>query len=86
MAIPNNITRNHIIQVINQIDNGRQIPTKRLPRRVALRFNNENYPVKILISWGHEVATGQELLYNSFTSQEAVRYLTDLGFEIVRLR
>lgn len=85
MAIPNNITRNHVIQVINQINNERQIPTRRLPRRVALRFNNENYPVKVLISWGHQVATGQELLYNSFTSQEAARYLTVLGFEIVRL-
>lgn len=84
MAIPNSITRNHIIQIINQINNERQIPTRRLPRRVALRFNNENYPVKVLISWGHEVATGQDLPYNLFVSQEAVKYLTFLGFEIVR--
>jgi hypothetical protein len=85
MAIPNNITRNHIIQVINQIDNRRQIPSIRLAREVALRFNEINYPVKILISWGHEIASGQELPYTSFITQEAVRYLTDLGFEIVRL-
>jgi hypothetical protein len=85
MAIPNSITRNHVIQVINQIDNRRQIPSIRLPRKVALRFNKNNYPVKILISWGHEIASGQELPYTSFITQEAVRYLTDLGFEIVRL-
>ena len=85
MAIPKSITRNHVIQVINQIDNGRQIPSKRLPRKVALRFKETNYPVKILISWGYEVATGQDLIYSSFVTQEAVRYLTSLGFEIVRL-
>jgi hypothetical protein len=48
-------------------------------------LNNENYPVKILISWGHEVSTGQELPYNLFVSQEAVRFLTGLGFEIVNI-
>ncbi|NBW29939.1 MAG: hypothetical protein EBR35_01580 [Flavobacteriales bacterium] len=61
MAIPQNITRNHINEVINQINNG------------------------ILISWGHEVSTGQELPYNLFVSQEAVRFLTALGFEIVNI-
>ena len=85
MAIPQNITRNHINEVINQINNGRQIPSIRLPLRVALRLNNENYPVKILISWGHEVSTWQELPYNLFVSQEAVRFLTALGFEIVNI-
>jgi hypothetical protein len=85
MAIPKGITRNHINEVINQINNGRQIPSIRFARKVALRFNNENYPVKILISWGHEVSTGQELSYNLFVSQEAVRYLTALGFEIVNI-
>ena len=85
MAIPQNITRNHINEVINQINNGRQIPSIRLPLRVALRLNNENYPVKILISCGHEVSTGQDLPYNLFVSQEAVRFLTALGFEIVNI-
>lgn len=84
MAIPNNITRNHVLEVINQIENGRQIPAKRLPRRVALRFNNENYPVKILISWSSEIFSGEELNYNLFITNEAIKYLTDLGFEIVR--
>jgi len=85
MPIPKIITRNDVIQVIKQIDNERQIPSKRLPRKVALRFNKTNYPVKILISWGYEVATGQDLIYSSFVTQEAVRYLTALGFEIVRI-
>jgi hypothetical protein len=42
--------------------------------------------VKILISWGYEVATGQDLIYSSFVTQQAVWYLTALGFEIVRLK
>lgn len=85
MAIPNSIRHNHVMQVINQIDNRRQIPPIRLARKVALRFNENNYPVKILISWAHEIASGQELPYSSFITQNAARYLTDLGFEIVRL-
>lgn len=68
MAIPNSITRNDVIQVIKQIENRRQIPSNRLPRKVALRFNETNYPVKILISWGYEVATGQDLIYSSFVT------------------
>ena len=71
--------------VINQINMGRQIPNRRHARRVALTHNSINYPVKILISWAYELATGQELPYDSFITQEAVRYLMDLGFSIIEI-
>ena len=83
MSIPINITRNHINDVIHQINNGRQIPNRRRARGVALRLANINYPVKILISWGNEIPNGQELPAQEFITQEATRYLVDLGFEIV---
>ena len=85
MAIPQNITRNHINEVINQINNGRQIPNRRHARGVALRLANINYPVKLLISWGNEIPNGQELPSQAFITQEATLYLVDLGFEIVNI-
>lgn len=83
MPIPQIITRDNILAVINQINLGRQIPIRRHARRVALTNNGINYPVKIIISWAYELSTGQELPYNSFITQEAKRYLEDLGFNII---
>ena len=85
MPIPQNITRLQILLVINQINQGRQSPNRRNARKVALRNNNINYPVKILISWGHEIAAGQELEYHLFVTQEASLYLRNLGFNIVEV-
>ena len=85
MPIPQNITRVHILDVIDQINQGRQIPNRRNARKVALRINRRNYPVKILISWGYEIATGQELEYNLFVTQEATAYLRNLGFNVVEI-
>jgi hypothetical protein len=85
MPIPQSITRAQILEVINQINQGRQIPNRRDARKVALIRNGINYPVKILISWGYELATGQELEYDLFVTQEAIAYLNNLGFEIVEI-
>lgn len=85
MPIPQNITRAQVLEVINQINQGRQIPNRRNARKVALRINGRNYPVKILISWGYEIATGQELEYNLFVTQEATAYLRNLGFNVVEI-
>ncbi len=85
MAIPTHIFKNHIIQIIKQIDNGRSIETKRLARKVAIRHNQKDYPVKILISWANELVTGQEFPSKLFVTQEACKYLKELGFEIVKI-
>jgi hypothetical protein len=85
MAIPAHISKKHIIQIINQIDKGRSIERKRLERKVALRYNGNNYPVKILISWANELVTGQEFPSKLFVTQEATRYLSELGFEIITI-
>jgi hypothetical protein len=85
MPIPQNITRAQILEVINQINQGRQIPNRRNARKVALRSNGRNYPVKIIISWAHELATGQELEYHLFVTQEATAYQRNLGFDVVEI-
>ena len=85
MPIPQNITRAHILEVINQINQGRHIPNRRNARKVALRNDNRTYPFKILISWSHEIATGQELEYHLFVTQEATLFLRNLGFDGVEI-
>lgn len=85
MPIPQNITRAQILEVINQINQGREIPNRRNARKVALRIHGRKYPVKILISWGYEIATGQELEYNLFVTKEATVYLTNLGFDVIEI-
>jgi len=85
MAIPTHISKNHIIQIINQVDKGRSIERKRLERKVALRYNGNNYPVKILISWANKLVTGQEFPSKLFVTQEACKYLKELGFKIVKI-
>ena len=85
MPIPANIQRRHILTVMRQIDRGRVIPSKRHARKVACIDSDNSYPVKILISWGYEVATSQELCYSSFTTNEATSYLENLSFRINRI-
>ncbi len=85
MPIPANIQRRHILAVMRQIDRGRVIPSKRHARKVACIDSDSSYPVKILISWGYEAATGQELAYSSFITNEAAAYLGNIGFRIERI-
>jgi hypothetical protein len=66
MAIPNIITRQHIISAINRIGSPNNIPSIRQPRKLALRYNNRNYSLKYLVFIAHEIATGRELSYRDF--------------------
>lgn len=84
MPIPIVITSASILQVVEQLEtNQRQIPARRRARNLALIHNGNHYPVKLLISWGHEFVTGNELDSSLFTSHEARAYLREIGFEIV---
>ncbi len=88
MAIPNFITREHIISAIQRIGSPDNIPNTRSARRQALRYNNRNYPLKYLICIAHEIATaGQEYSYRNFTTKMARDYINSIGgFDIVRLQ
>jgi hypothetical protein len=82
MAIPNNINHNHIVTVMNEINRGRIIPARQRIRKYYCSHNEHQYPVKLLISWGHEVLTGHEFPSNRFITNEAIQYLHNLGFRI----
>ena len=87
MPISNTITRQHIISAIQRIGSPDNIPSRRRARRVALRYNNRNYPLKFVICIAHEIATGQEYSYKEFTTNMARDYISNLGgFDIIRLQ
>ena len=79
MPIPNVITRQYIISAIQRIGSTDNIPSRRRARRVALRYNNRNYPLKFVICIAHEIATGQEYSYKEFTTNMARDYINGLG-------
>jgi len=79
MPIPNTITRHHIISALNRIDSPDNIPARRRARRVALRYNSRNYPLKYVICIAHEIAAGQEYSYREFTTNMARKYINALG-------
>jgi hypothetical protein len=82
--IPDYITREHVELAIQKINiNG--IPKMRNARTWAVSYENKKYPVKLLISWGHESYNGQELDSHKFISTEARIYLHNLKFTIVKI-
>jgi hypothetical protein len=84
MAIPNIITRQDILHAIQQIGSPENIPNIRRARRVALHYNNRNYPLKYIICIAHEIAAGQEYSYKEFTTNMARNYINGLGgFDII---
>lgn len=87
MAIPNIITRQHIVSAINRIGSPNNIPSIRQPRKLALRYNNRNYSLKYLVCIAHEIATGRELSYRDFTTHMARDFINSLGeFTIIRIQ
>lgn len=87
MPIPNIITREHIIQAIQRIGLPDNIPRMRQPKKLALRYDNRNYPIKYLICVAHEIALGRELSYRDFTAHMARDFINSLGgFNIIRIQ
>jgi len=86
MPIPENIYREHIFQAMLKIKRD-GIPNRRAAREWALRYENENYPCKLLISWGNLYANGNELNPNprNFQTYMAQEYLQELGFDIIAI-
>lgn len=85
MAIPKNITRDHILKSISNIKD-EDIPPERNYRKWAMRYKGEDYPVKLLISWANIYANGEELNSNVFISRSARKYLMKLGFDIIHIK
>lgn len=88
MAIPKEITRNHILSAIEEIRKMKEIPKSRKSYKYFLKHDNELFSPKYIISIANKYALGYELnpnpkIFNTYMAQD---YLKDKGFtEIIVL-
>ena len=88
MSIPSNISQNHILNAIKRINN-EGVEGKRKERKWAVRYNNELYPCKLLISYANAFANPSmgelDPSPKVFTTYMAQRHLKRLNFEIINI-
>ena len=83
MSIPNNITKEDIIEAIQKIDDGQEkVPIHREGIKYEISYNGKGYPQKFLISLANKIRNGKELSSEEFIANEATRYLENLGFKV----
>ncbi|WP_292392615.1 AAA family ATPase [Methanoculleus sp. UBA303] len=83
MGIPKNITREHVLQALNDIKPG-TIPSDREATRFELIFNKHFFPPKYVLSIANRYANGEDLPASEFSGgEEANTYLRNLGFAVV---
>ncbi|MBA7606231.1 hypothetical protein ES703_13379 [subsurface metagenome] len=81
--VPKNINKEHILQALAEIDQA-VIPPRREPTKYFLKYSNQFYPPKYVISIANKYANGEELPSNNFSGgDESNAFLENLGFEIV---
>ena len=83
MTIPHNITREHVLKALREI-NEKGVPEGKASRTWFLLYEGKRYPPKYVISLANKYANGYELPSSEFITTEAVSYLRKLGFEVVR--
>lgn len=86
MALPNNITREHLLSAIRKIDM-EGIPDNADSRYYDVLFNNKTYPPKVIVSYANIFANGLELDRNLFEGGEnsaCFKLLIDNRFEIIK--
>ncbi len=81
--IPDNITREAVLQAIAEIDS-EGIPLRRNSRIYHLVLNGRSYPPKYVISLANKYVNGYELSPEAFTGGNQTNdFLRNLGFVIV---
>lgn len=85
MAIPRNITVEHIQKAISEIKED-NIPSQRLERHYSLIENGRSLPPKYVISVANRYTNGEELISNEFNAIEAKNFLMKLGFTVIDKR
>ena len=85
MAIPKNITREHIEEAIQEI-NPINIPSQRLEQHYSIVENGKSLPPKYVISIANRIANKIELESNEFNAVEAKDYLKKLNFNVLDKR
>ncbi|WP_432672125.1 hypothetical protein [Flavobacterium sp. SM2513] len=89
MAIPKNITTEHLLKAIERIDKEIVFNPRRKERVWALRYNKNIYPCKLVISYANVYPNKEELDSSpkTFTTYMAQRYLRSKGFnDIINLK
>jgi hypothetical protein len=81
MAIPKNITREHLLSAIEMIDN-EGLPKNRDSDYYVI-YNGKEYPPKVIISFANIFANTLQLDSHSFNAVEARKYLKKFEFDIV---
>ena len=83
--IPDNITREHILEAIDAIDKA-GVPKSREATKYGLKHNYKLYPPKYVISIANRFTNGIELDPELFSGgDETNSYLELLGFQIILL-
>lgn len=82
--IPSNITKEHVLCALKDIDTGKvSIPLNRTSRDYNLLYNNQRYPPKFIISLANKYANGTLLSASSFTGGiETNAFLSERGFTV----
>ncbi|MDF2545771.1 MAG: hypothetical protein K0R93_669 [Anaerosolibacter sp.] len=81
--IPKNISREHIIKAIKEIDVS-GTPELRNSTKYDLLYMGKKYPPKYVISIANKYVNGNELIAKKFTGGDATNdFLIKLGFEVV---
>lgn len=80
--IPGNITREHILMAIKEIDS-QSVPGVRSSRKFLLECEGEEYPPKYVISLANKYANGSKLNSGAFSGgNESNEFLKSRGFTI----
>lgn len=84
MAIPKNITKEHLIKAIEKIDN-EGIPKDADSQYYDVLYNGNKYPPKLVVSYANIFANGKEIDRNSFSGgleTQCFKLLEQNGFII----
>ena len=80
--IPRNITREHILKAIKEIDS-QSVPGGRISRKFLLEFKGKEYPPKYVVSLANKYANGEVLDSEEFGGgDESNKFLKKRGFNI----
>jgi 5-methylcytosine-specific restriction protein B len=81
--ISKNITKEHILQAMQDIDeNGIEYPLMK-SRKYDLLFNGKTYPPKLVISIANKFASGDELSWKDFGTNDAHKCLKNLSSDFI---
>jgi len=83
--IPNNITKNHILLAIDEIER-KGMPKENLSKKYGLFYKDKEYAPKYVISLANYFANGKNLNLSQFSGGiESNRFLENIGFDIICL-